>query len=479
MPKFHPRPTLAVILALAFVTLPQLVSVGMFFDGAIYASISRNLAEGIGSPWNPQFSETLFAEFREHPPLMFVLQSQYFTFLGDLFLTERLYDLTMMLAALAVIWALWKHVLFRQKAQELTPYFWTVILALMTVTKWTWGYRHNVIESTLTVFCLLSTLAILHSVHSRTSRLTIIASAIAAGFAFMAFLTKGLVSLFLITVPAIACLIYDAGFKKLAYIYISMLLTAVMLVLLTFTAFPESRGYMAQYFENQIVGRVASGSFQWGIIVELLKSIAPMLLIVSIAKYVVRRKTSRQTSVPYRAILLFSLIGAAASLPLLLADMDSAHYLLPSIPFYALSFALYFSATLTATGPDKVGSLVRKPGSIFMATYGLLLLGLVFVTVNNYGSVRRDESHHLFLSAVCDYFGDCSGLILGTSAELWRDWTMHGVAQRHYQMSIADDSSMAFQIAPRSADANNEDLLGSSNSTPWVLIKSTAPTIDS
>ena len=39
-------------------------------DGLMYSAISKNLANGIGTFWNPYLSETLFPEFHEHPPLV-------------------------------------------------------------------------------------------------------------------------------------------------------------------------------------------------------------------------------------------------------------------------------------------------------------------------------------------------------------------------------------------------------------------------
>ena len=53
------------------VMLPELVTKGMYVDGQLYATISRNMAEGLGSLWSPYATATLFPEFYEHPPLAF------------------------------------------------------------------------------------------------------------------------------------------------------------------------------------------------------------------------------------------------------------------------------------------------------------------------------------------------------------------------------------------------------------------------
>ena len=41
----------------------ELLEKSMFIDGVWYAVIARNLAEGNGSYWFPQFSKTIFATF--------------------------------------------------------------------------------------------------------------------------------------------------------------------------------------------------------------------------------------------------------------------------------------------------------------------------------------------------------------------------------------------------------------------------------
>ena len=53
--------TLSMFVALI---LPTLLQDGMFMDGLFYASVSKNLADGIGTFWFPHFSQTLFPLFQ-------------------------------------------------------------------------------------------------------------------------------------------------------------------------------------------------------------------------------------------------------------------------------------------------------------------------------------------------------------------------------------------------------------------------------
>ncbi len=49
----------------------ELFTPGQFMDGATYASISRNLSQGIGSYWDLFYTPYLYPDFIEHPPSFF------------------------------------------------------------------------------------------------------------------------------------------------------------------------------------------------------------------------------------------------------------------------------------------------------------------------------------------------------------------------------------------------------------------------
>jgi hypothetical protein len=71
----------------------DLFSNGMFLDGLVYSTISINLANGLGSFWNPHFTATLMPDFHEHPPLAFGIQYIFYKLLGESRFIEKLYSL--------------------------------------------------------------------------------------------------------------------------------------------------------------------------------------------------------------------------------------------------------------------------------------------------------------------------------------------------------------------------------------------------
>ena len=68
--------TTAVIAALL---IPSLIKDDMFLDGVTYAAISKNITNGLGTFWQPHYTQTKDAAFYGHPPLVFGIQSLFFS----------------------------------------------------------------------------------------------------------------------------------------------------------------------------------------------------------------------------------------------------------------------------------------------------------------------------------------------------------------------------------------------------------------
>jgi len=80
---------------------------GMFLDGLIYSTVSKNLANGIGTFWNPHFTATCMPNFHEHPPLAFGIQSLFYRFLGESRFIDKVYSLFTLLIAGCIILKIW------------------------------------------------------------------------------------------------------------------------------------------------------------------------------------------------------------------------------------------------------------------------------------------------------------------------------------------------------------------------------------
>ena len=127
---------------------PYLLSKGMFLDGVFYATISRNLAEGVGTYFNLRYTNT----FMSHPPLVFWIESFLFRIFGDKIYVERFYSVsTYLISGVLIVW-LWK-IINDDKNKQLAflPLVFFVAFPLIT-----WGAVNNVLENTMMIFDLLA-----------------------------------------------------------------------------------------------------------------------------------------------------------------------------------------------------------------------------------------------------------------------------------------------------------------------------------
>ena len=128
----------------------SLLTEGMFFDGVTYASISRNMAEGQGTFWNPHYTQALYPEFRQHPPFALGMEALAFKAFGDHWWVEKFYSVLMFLLSVLFIALIWKRTTNNLRWAWLPLLFW---LAMPLVS---WSATNNLLENTMAVFVLLS-----------------------------------------------------------------------------------------------------------------------------------------------------------------------------------------------------------------------------------------------------------------------------------------------------------------------------------
>ena len=128
----------------------SLLTEGMFLDGVTYACISRNMTIGLGSFWNPHYTQTIGNVFHSHPPLAFGLEALLFKVFGDHWWVEKLYSALTFLVSGILIAAIWKRTTNRPRMAWLPLLFWSVMPIV------SWIAINNMLENTMTVFVLLS-----------------------------------------------------------------------------------------------------------------------------------------------------------------------------------------------------------------------------------------------------------------------------------------------------------------------------------
>jgi 4-amino-4-deoxy-L-arabinose transferase-like glycosyltransferase len=364
----------------------------MYNDGIWYAILSKNLANGIGSFWQPRLTETIFPVFHEHPPLVFGLQSLFFRLLGDGIFTEKFYTLLTFIISANLIVLIWRQV-FRGSASLQSLWFIPLTLWLLNEVT-THFYPNNMLENTMGVFCLIAMLCLLISlrVNGIHQILLIILSALSV---FAATLSKGVVALFPLGFFVIHWLVFRSfSFKSL--VKRTGILVAVyilcFIVLLSFDTNYESLKY---YSESQIFASITSARTEYHyhenrfyIIIRLLELLSPAIILTLILYLLLKRVNN--TGFPSgKWAWCWLFIGLSATLPIAISPKQSWYYLLPGMPYFALGLGI-FLAEKTADGLQAINTASWKYKLFLGITIVLLLFGMVFSAAHT-GSVNRRD----------------------------------------------------------------------------------------
>lgn len=408
---------------------PLLFAHGMFMDGLMYATISQNLSLGLGSFWEPFFTEVYLSSFYEHPPLAFGIQSVFFKLFGDSFLIERLYSLGTYLLVSFFLVKIWR--LFDLK------HAWLPIFFLLIVPRVWWATTNNMLENTMGVFLVIAVYFFLLSTKRNLVFLILSGFFVACGF-----LTKGPFALFIWVLP----FLYWGIVKKESFFY-SILQS---LKLLAFTLLPlgilfvfsnaaynniynylviqvvnslehvqtvQSRFYIVEYFLSELI---LSGVF--------------VFLIFSI--YYFKHKALPKLNTQYALALVFLILGLCGVLPIMISMKQSGFYSLPTYPVFALGFAFLSYAII-----DQFITWICKFRLFLPSLYVFALALIAFGSVRsvmNYNTFSRDEEKIKDVWLISDYLGkNCT---LEIEQEELSNWSLQAYFQRYGKINLAHNA---------------------------------------
>jgi 4-amino-4-deoxy-L-arabinose transferase-like glycosyltransferase len=444
----------------------NIFSNGMFLDGLIYSTVARNLSEGAGTFWNPQFTLTCIPDFHEHPPLAFALQSIFFTVLGDNRLVDRIYSLFTVLVEGFLILRIWKVLGFKNG--------WIALLLWLLTPTVFWTSYNNLLENTLTVFISLSVLCYLKNQENNKTYLLVI-----SGFLLgLGFLTKGFVSLFPWTFPFFLWLFLrkkSSGrmITETAVIFLSTVVPLLLLIMIS----PVARLSLHKYIDNQVIysiRNIVTVSSRFNIIFRLLNEIAPLVLLCLIFFFIGRY---RKISAPInndngKKAIAFIALGLSGVLPVMISMKQSGFYILPVYPFFAIatSILLYPLTDLLLSGINYK-SLGFK---IFTWTGILVFTAGIFLSILFSGGYSRDEEKLNDTSSVLLYIPD--GSIVNIDPQMYEDWSLHGYFQRfkHISLDPAPENKRDYLLIKKEYYSDTLDLsynLIKTNSVNYLLLK--------
>lgn len=447
--------------AICLQILVQLVHVSMFFDGGIYATLARNLAEGRGSMWAPYFSDTLFPTFAEHPPLMFWLQAIGFALFGDSIAVEKGFSVVTFIISAVLLFQIWMRL---NKADVLVQMALPFALMLALIAgRVNWGFANGMLDNLLAVFSLTAVLLLVIAYDRSTPVLSVgrVALISAAGLAIcMSLMTKGPVGLFPLAVPAIHWLV----FRRPSFLAIAMDSLVIVLVIGMFLAllyaFDPSHEAIDRYITAQLASSLSGARGHYGGGLYVVRKIVGVngysLAILALAAFAgwrwrLGKSAAEVNGQRLKRAAFLILIGMSASLPIGLSPRVANFYFNTSLLFYSAGFAILVAPVLM----DGLSRLREQ--QIKLLRFGSLLflavsIVIVLANVGRPGAdARTIEQSAAIEDFVCSYEANCKPSI-SACQNAWQDWALHTYMQRFYEISIAKqaDVDADFVIADES-----------------------------
>lgn len=413
--------------------LYNLLQDGMFMDGLLYATISKNLAHGLGSFWFPHLTNTCFPDFHEHPPLVFGIQSLFFIVFGNSMYVERLYSfLTAVITGYLII-ITWKQI-FRNNLQ-IKNLSWLPVLFWITTPICFWSYSNNMLENTMGIFTILSILLSLKALQNNNKNiLFLILSGISI---FLATLSKGFVGMFPLATIFLYWLINrNISFIKMVYYSLILILVplSIYLVLLTNNDIYTS---LNLYLDNQVIRSIKSVQTvesRFFIVKKLFFELLPVIIIDLIVLIIAKLKSIDLHFNTYcrKNAIFFMLIAISGSFPIMISLKQSKFYAIPSMPFYAISLSIIIA--------PFVFQLINRINTnkysykIFMIFAAVLLMLSIAIPLSRIGKVGRDNDklHDVY------QIGNIvpKNTTISISKSIWRDWSLHGYFGRYFNISL-------------------------------------------
>lgn len=388
----------------------SLTTTGMFMDGLIYSNVAANMAEGVGSFWQPTYTATHHPDFYQHPPLALGLLALFYKVLGTHIWVTKLYMVLTMLLCVWLIVKLWMRLGGKRENGWMPLLLWTLI---PIVTHFAF---QGMLENTMVLFDLGAILLLLRP--DRKAWNALLAGLLLAA----AFLTKGYTGLFPLVLPVLLWL-FDR--KKGALMQTVCMLGGLLLPLAVIAlAVSESRGYFENYMQLQVLAGWSQGEVhRWQIIVDFLRNTAiviGLVLLVVIVNKGVGQKPSREQWTMWALV-------ACAVLPMMVSTRQREFYLLTAMPMVAVLLALLIE--------EPVARWI-KPSKVLQYITLALLLGAVALNVLRFGNEGRDAQLQRDMKVIAPQLG--RGEMVTVPTPLYFDYKLQGYYYRECRVSLGD-----------------------------------------
>ena len=424
---------MASLLAISFILIP-LFRDGMFMDGVLYSAVASNLAKGHGSFWDPSFSPTLYPHFHEQPPFGLWLQSLFFWDGASRF-PERIFDFLVFLFTVIGMLIFWKSLHFNYSS-------WPILLWISIPTV-QWGIVNNVLEQPMAFFDLLSVFFFWKNFQRGTSPSFVFIS-LALFFLFLASFTKGIQGLFPLVAPIIFAFIfrrnYFSAFISFLIVLVGIILAYALLIRMIPSAMDSYKAYFVSRFDGFPNTRHANTEYRIALLATLLLQLGIPILLSLLVRWFNCNNENGQKSIPdliHPMTYAFFLIGASASLPIMLTHEQRGFYLNTSMPFYSMGLACWSYANLS-----KIEAWLLELPKVFgrICRSLLLFLGLAVCAFFIFLEIpKRDNKKLTDMKQIAKAIYPNERV--GVDSETWSDWGLQNYFMRNHAIALDPDTS--------------------------------------
>ncbi len=401
------------IFSLLILMLPvsyRLFSYGLFFDGLTYASISRNLAEGVGTFFKPVYTLTLGNPSYGHLPMAFWFSSIFFKVFPDNPLLERYISVSLGVISLIFLY-LW--------ANKVSKTRWLWIGTLILTTHFPWAISNNILEVFVLFWTSISLLILNYSFRGP------ILPFLAGFFMFLSFMTKGPVGLFVILYPIFYGLLNERKVEEILRVYFFLLL-GFLLPFLFLLSFGDFRVYLWEFLNGQIfagiMGKRELAPTRFYILIRLALEISPLILLL-----ILRLSFMRSVTLTKGFWLSLSL-AISSSLPFVISLKQMPFYIVPSLPFFALALS-------ELGGFWEIEKKLEEFKHFLIIIFFLLLLNILLALTSKGRILSKNPFYIDFvlnpppIEKVHRKVGVCPD-------GLYSDWETVAIAQRYLKLSF-------------------------------------------
>jgi len=425
---------------IAILVISQLIQDGMFMDGLLYVTVSKNLASGIGTFWDPSFSTTSMQSFHEQPPLYFGLLAMFYKVFGTSMYVERLFCFTCFTVSALYIYKLWNKIYDADEGMKSLS--WLPVLFWVATPCTFWAYTNEVEETVMTVFATASVYYVYCALFLNKNRTLYIV--IGGLLIFLSSLTKGVQGMFPIVSAGFFWLLN--GRKNTGRMIADtciLLLIPLGIYGLLFSLDHNIYLNFVKYYNGRYVtafnNTMNTTNTHFKLLLELVEQLLYIITITGVVLFLTRKDesvTSKNREYK-RVVLWLFFIGLSGTLPLMVTLEQRGFYIVTAIPFFAIGIAM-----LAAPGIGKAVSKINKEANgfrVFKIITVLLFVSSIAYSMTRINTYNRDGDvlKDIYVIGKITHPGDT----ISIPTEMEEEWNVREYFMRYFNVNLLDEKN--------------------------------------